>query len=191
MTEFKIKAKAGKLYFPKTLNMIFPNNQKLVAWFCKGKYSNLLSKLGLSHQEIDTLVGKSNQFVILEDHDNFLSFLQKDVKDLAYKSERPAHVYENYLRGICRYCDDYLVGSAKPVKAPTVFTNFQVDGDYVLISYDHNDSIRCEVWKEEIWKTIKEHVHENKKSNKTETKKKSVKTKSEKQIIEDLKKMGL
>ena len=35
----KIKVKEGKIYFPKALNKVYPDNQKLVAWFYKGKYS--------------------------------------------------------------------------------------------------------------------------------------------------------
>lgn len=193
MTELEIKVKGGKIYFPKALNKVYPDNQKLVAWFCKGKYSNLLSKLGLSHEEIDTLAGKSNQFIILEEHDNFLSFLQKDVKALADENEHPSLTYAKYLRGICRYCDDYVVGSKNPVVAPKVFTNFQVDGDYILISYNHNNNVCCEVWKQEIWETIKQHlIQENKLSVNPEQKPKRVKKKkTDKEIIDELEKNGL
>ena len=165
MTELEIKVVAGKLYFPKDLNKIFQDNQKIITWFCTGKYSSLLSKLGLSHKEIDNLVSKSNQFVIVEDHDKFLSFLQKDVKMLASKNDKPALTYAKYLRGICRYCADYEVGSTTSVSAPKIYTNFNC-GSFILISYEHNNSVATEIWEKEVWEKIKSYLIEKKKLKK-------------------------
>jgi len=188
MTELEIKVKNGHLYFPKGLKNIYPEGQRIVAWFCKGKNSKLLIKFGLSQEERDFLVGQSNQYIEIEEHDKFKHFLENDVKDLARNQDHPFYAYEHYLRTICRYCDDYVVGSTNTVKAPELFTNFAV-GNFVIVSHLIEQEVVTEVWEKEVWESIKSYLIEKKKLKKKDiqTVKYQSPKKTDEEIREELK----
>ena len=98
MTELELKAKDGKIYFPKSLKQFYSDSDRIVLWFRQANYSKILNDMGLSAEEAKSLLNHSNQIVSVRTKKEFFTLLKQDLPKIFEHDESSVHKIERSIR---------------------------------------------------------------------------------------------